>query len=179
MAGKSPVRSPAKKGRQSNPASTSLERLRSRRFFRRPFRFGTLLTRRSPAGSRLPRRRANGRGFRDDRFENSVSPKRSSKRMRPWASLGRVARRCGEICVWSACADGDAVGDHDGLEPRVDAKGPKDAADVVPDRLQAEMQLFRDLIGRVALFQQAQDLGLAWRQARMRAAAEADSHQPV
>ncbi len=32
----------------------------------------------------------------------------------------------------------DAVRERDGLEPRVDAKGPKDAANVVPDRLQAD-----------------------------------------
>jgi hypothetical protein len=62
----------------------------------------------------------------------------------------------------------DAVRERDGLETRVDAKGPKDAANVVPDRLQAEVQLLRDLIGRVTLFQQSQNLGLAWRQARMR-----------
>jgi hypothetical protein len=58
--------------------------------------------------------------------------------------------------------------DRDRLEARMDVECFQDVADVVPHGLDAEVELLRDLIGRVTLFQQSQDLGLAWRQARMR-----------
>src|SRR5215831_18160910 len=40
--------------------------------------------------------------------------------------------------------------------------------DVVPHRVDAEIQLACDLTGRAAVLEQPQDLALAWRQMRMR-----------
>src|SRR5262249_43450229 len=48
------------------------------------------------------------------------------------------------------------------------AESAQQATDVIPHRLHAQVQLARDLLGRAALFEHAQDLALTRRQARMR-----------
>ena len=56
---------------------------------------------------------------------------------------------------------------RDGLDPRVHTEGSEDRSDVVADRLDAQMQLFRDLACRAAVLEESQHLGLAWSQRRM------------
>jgi len=54
-----------------------------------------------------------------------------------------------------ACDAPVVVRERDGLQARVHAEGAKDAANVIPDRLHAEVQLIRNLLGRAAMFEQA------------------------
>ena len=54
----------------------------------------------------------------------------------------------------------DVPGCSDGFESGVDAESPKEAANVVPDRLGAEMELGSDLLRRAALLQQTKHLDL-------------------
>ena len=62
------------------------------------------------------------------------------------------------------------VSDRNRLEARTDSEVPKDAADVVANRLDAQVHLIRNLLARAALADQRQDLRLARRQVRMRRA---------
>jgi len=69
----------------------------------------------------------------------------------------------------------------DGFESGVDAEGSKETADVVPDRLGAQVELGGDLLGRVALFQKPKHLDLAggeMRRRRCEALVEASLEQP-
>jgi hypothetical protein len=52
------------------------------------------------------------------------------------------------------------TGYGDGFEPGVHAECAEQMADVVPDRLRAQMKLLRDLLGRTSLLEEAQHLGL-------------------
>src|SRR6266516_309599 len=54
--------------------------------------------------------------------------------------------------------------DRDRLEARVDVERLQDVADVVPHGLGAEVELARDLLGRTAVLEEAQHLGLPRRQ---------------
>jgi hypothetical protein len=60
----------------------------------------------------------------------------------------RSAGRCG-------------AGGGDGFESGVDAEGPKETADVVPDCLGAQVELGGDLLRRAALLQKTKHLDLA------------------
>ena len=51
-------------------------------------------------------------------------------------------------------------GDGDGFESGIDAEGPKKTADVVPDRLSAQMELGGDLLRRAALLEKTKHLDL-------------------
>src|SRR5215203_4228292 len=55
---------------------------------------------------------------------------------------------------------GCSAGGSDGFESRMDSEAPKDVADVVPDRLGAQVQLGGDLLGRAALLQKTKHLDL-------------------
>src|SRR6476620_201866 len=55
----------------------------------------------------------------------------------------------------------------DGLESGVHAEGPKETADVVPDRLCCQMELGGDLLGRAALFQKVKHLDLTGGEVRV------------
>jgi hypothetical protein len=69
---------------------------------------------------------------------------------------------------WSSARDELAVpGDGDRFEPGVDAKRPHQVADVVSNRLEAQVELLGDLCGRMASIQQVQHLGLPGSQVRM------------
>ena len=54
-----------------------------------------------------------------------------------------------------------ATGGGDGFKSGVDAERPEETADVVPDRLGAQMELGGDLLGRAALLQEPKHLDLA------------------
>ena len=55
--------------------------------------------------------------------------------------------------------------DRDSLEPRVRVERSQDVADVVPDGLGAEVERTGDLLGRAAVLQKLQHLGLPRRKA--------------
>src|SRR3954452_23583751 len=59
-----------------------------------------------------------------------------------------------------------ATREGDGFQARVHAERAEQMPDVVSDGLGAEVQLARDLLGRMAAPQQAQDFGLARREMR-------------
>ena len=61
-----------------------------------------------------------------------------------------------------------APGSGDGFEAGVDTERPKETADVVPDRLGTQMKLGRDLLRRVAPFQQTKHLDLTRGEMRVR-----------
>jgi hypothetical protein len=54
-----------------------------------------------------------------------------------------------------------AARDCNGLEPRVHAERLQDVTDMIPDRLDAQVQLASDLRGRASLLEQTQDLALS------------------
>jgi len=56
---------------------------------------------------------------------------------------------------------------RNGFEARVSAKCPEHTPDVIPHRLDAQVQLGGDLVGRVPALKEPQDLGLTRGQARM------------
>src|SRR5436190_8529849 len=68
----------------------------------------------------------------------------------------------------SACDEVAVAYERDRLEPGMHPEGLEDAANVVPNGLDAEMQLPRDLLRRMAPLEQMQHLDLAWRQIRRR-----------
>src|SRR6478735_3613806 len=67
--------------------------------------------------------------------------------------MGSVGGRCG-------------AGGGDGFQSGVDAERLKQAADVVPDRLGAQVELAGDLPRRTALLQETKDIDLARREMR-------------
>ena len=68
----------------------------------------------------------------------------------------------------SACYEVLSPPDRDGLDARAGVERPQEVADVVPHGLDAELELTRYLLGRVATLEEAQHLSLPWRQVRMR-----------
>ena len=58
--------------------------------------------------------------------------------------------------------------DRDGLESCVDAERSQQVPDMIPHRFSTQVQLLGDLLGRAAPLEQAQNLGLAWREMRWR-----------
>ena len=75
------------------------------------------------------------------------------------APARRASRR---ISLWSGPCDGDS------FESGVDAEGLKETADVVPDRLGAQVELGGDLLRRAALLQKTEHLDLTGREMRGR-----------
>jgi len=70
--------------------------------------------------------------------------------------------------TFSARGEVPLMRNGNGFEARVNAKRPEDRPNVVADRLDAEVQIGRYLLRGAPAFEKAQDLALAWRQARMR-----------
>ena len=56
--------------------------------------------------------------------------------------------------------------DRDGLEPCVNAERSQQVPNMISHRFGTQVQLLRDLLGRVAPLEQTEDLGLAWREMR-------------
>ena len=54
-----------------------------------------------------------------------------------------------------------------GLDARVDAERPEQMADVVSNRLEAQVKLAGDLVGRVAPLEETEHLGLPRGEVRM------------
>ena len=62
--------------------------------------------------------------------------------------------------MWLRSAGGCGPCGGDGFESGVDTEGAKETADVVPDRLGAQMELGGDLLRRAALLEKTQHLDL-------------------
>src|SRR5215203_454504 len=116
-------------------------------------------------GARGPRELVTGPGPSGSRprFSSASLPKRghvarpSKREPGRTTSPGRDDRRgrSGVELIPGGC---------DSLEPGVDAEGAEEVADVIADRLLAEVELAGDLLRRAATLKEAKNLRLAWRQ---------------
>src|SRR5579862_181544 len=119
----------------------------------------TKLTRSGQSGP-LPRRRAcfRARIAATGAFRGSAR-ERSALRYSEGAAGPHLPSPCGE---------GAVVRERDGLETGMRPEGPEDAADVVADGLDTQMQFAGDLLRRMAPLEQMQHFDLAWREIRWR-----------
>src|SRR5262249_40445065 len=93
------------------------------------------------------------------RRPSSVFVSSASSNERPPCST--CSRPALVVVTSSAFQQPQLVRARHGLEARVDAERAQDVPDVIPDRLLAQMEHGRDVVGRRALAEQLQHLGLA------------------
>ena len=114
------------------------------------------------SGRRRARRSSRAAALRCSVLLGRRDGRRARARRRQCAerlALSMASSRWG-LASGAALSSAPATGDGDGFESGVDAEGPEESADVVPDCLGTQVEFGGDLLCRAALFQKAKHLDL-------------------